>query len=95
MNPPAVNRQAFYTRFLHTLRAQLSFAPSDFFEHELSADNFLRSSLTSLAARVASAEGAEPPLRAEMGLIHAFLAQRFKLDLGAGEEEDEPVVVQL
>jgi len=27
--------------------------------------------------------------------MQSFLAERFKLDLGAGEDEDEPVVVQL
>ncbi|KAL3927444.1 MAG: hypothetical protein SGPRY_002820 [Prymnesium sp.] len=42
------SRPSMYTRFLSALRAQLHFAPSDFFEDELSADNFLRSSLATL-----------------------------------------------
>jgi len=47
--------------FCRIVRAQLAFAPADFFEDELSADNFLRDALGALAERVADAAGARGP----------------------------------
>lgn len=99
-------RTALFVGFVQALRAQLAFAPPDFFDDELSADNFLRSALGGLAARagaepLAKAEGQQalaPALAAELARLRAFALERFRIDIEvdlADEDEDEPTVVEL
>lgn len=90
-----------YIHFLQTLRAQLAFAPVDFFEDDLSADNFLLRSLGGLVQRLDETHsGISPALRAETHRLREFVKERFRLDLdegsaAAGGDDDEPVVVDL
>jgi len=99
-------RTALFVGFVQALRAQLAFAPPDFFDDELSADNFLRSALGGLAARagaepLAKAEGQQalaPALAAELARLRAFALECFRIDIEvdlADEDEDEPTVVEL
>jgi len=99
-------RTALFVGFVQALRAQLAFAPPDFFDDELSADNFLRSALGGLAARsgaepLAKAEGQQalaPALAAELARLRAFALEHFRIDIEvdlADEDEDEPTVVEL
>jgi len=92
-----LDRPRLYARLLRILRAQLALAPRDFFEDELSADNFLRDALANLA-ELAVGQPLGPQLEAEFGQLWGFLATHFGLTLealraGALDEEDEPVVV--
>uniref|UniRef100_A0A7S0IU72 AAR2 C-terminal domain-containing protein n=1 Tax=Calcidiscus leptoporus TaxID=127549 RepID=A0A7S0IU72_9EUKA len=92
-----LGRPSLYVNFLQVLRAQLLFAPEDFFLDELCADNFLHASLAALASRTSSCDLAAP-LRSELARFWAFVGERFGSEmveqlLAGGDEDDSPVVV--
>ena len=92
-----LSRPGLYVKLLPILRAQLHLAPRDFFEDELSADNFLRSSLTALAT-LAEGHSLHEQLAAELDRLWKFVRSRFGLELQSllnepMEGDDEPVVV--
>jgi len=92
-----VQKPRLYGRLLPIVRAQLTLAPRDFFEDELSADNFLRGALASLA-ELSEGQPLAPPLQLELSALWTFLAAHFGITLealraGSLDDEDEPVVV--
>ena len=85
---------------LTTVRAQLLFAPEDFFQDELSADNFVRRALVSLATH---AHDAQPPLAAplaeQLSRLFRFVRERFGLDIerlrdDELEDDEAPTIVE-
>uniref|UniRef100_A0A7S3ES93 AAR2 C-terminal domain-containing protein n=1 Tax=Haptolina ericina TaxID=156174 RepID=A0A7S3ES93_9EUKA len=92
-----LSRPGLYVKLFPVLRAQLLLAPRDFFEDELSADNFLRASLSSLAS-LADGHQLHAGLEAELERLWKFVLSRFGLGRSQllaeqlGEDED-PVVV--
>ena len=100
-------RPSLYLRLLPILRAQLTLAPADFFESELSEDNFLRDTLATLAELTSgpplgggahAAPSLAPELSAELGRLWDFMGSQFGLSLdalcaSALDEDDAPVVV--
>ena len=92
-----LDRPRLFCRFLALLRAQLALAPADFFEDELSADNFLRCALAELLERT-EGQSLAPTLVGELRQLWRFLETQFGLTLdalrtGAMDDDEEPVVV--
>ena len=94
-----LDRPRLFCRFLALLRAQLALAPADFFEDELSADNFLRRAFAELLERT-EGQPLAPSLVSELRRLWRLLEAQFGLTLdslrtGTMDEEDEPVVVSI
>ncbi|TMW59483.1 hypothetical protein Poli38472_004552 [Pythium oligandrum] len=84
-----------FRAFLKLLRTQLEQIPVDFFQDELTGDNFLRPCMASLLELLRDAEC--PPELGSMGeQLTGLLQSRFHLDLGTellDDDEFAPVVV--
>ncbi|KAJ3046201.1 a1-alpha2 repression [Rhizophlyctis rosea] len=96
-----------FLEFLGILRVQIEECPDDFFQSDLTTDNFLRHSLTSLVRTVQdrSGRGIPPNLQKSLDSLLDYIRDRFQWDLrhdvhvmGEEEKEDDeyaPVVVDL
>jgi A1 cistron-splicing factor AAR2 len=96
----------FTCGFLRTFYEQLHYSPDDFFETELSCDNFLRPVLSSLFENLGGAstgEGLDDHVREHRNRLFTFTQKKFNIyreesrstgvDKFALAEEDMPVVV--
>jgi len=72
------NNQPFTSAFLRMLFGQLNFAPADFFENELSTQNFLRPTITALFSAL-SGPGLNPTLLEHKKRLRTFLQKKFNL----------------
>lgn len=94
-----LRRPALFASFLRALEAQLRLAPSDLFVDALSAENFLRASLASLAGATEGAPLA-PPLASQLERFWQFVGERFGGDILAelrdadADPDDAPCVVE-
>jgi len=94
-----MSRPGLFTKFLSTLRAQLHFAPHDFFvDSELSEDNFLLGALTNLASATEDQTYCEQ-LTEELDRFWKFVHMRFEVDVrqlrcDSALDDDAPVVVE-
>jgi A1 cistron-splicing factor AAR2 len=68
----------FCYAFMKILFSQLNFAPADFFENELSTDNFLRPVITSLFSSL-TRPNLDPTLVEHKQRLRTFLQKRFNL----------------
>jgi A1 cistron-splicing factor AAR2 len=79
-------KPAFYAVFLRVLYEQLGYSPDDFFHTELSHENFLRPTMTSLF-QMLNAEGLHPTLEEHRKRLLTFMRKKFNLfEENAGEE---------
>lgn len=72
------NNQPFTSAFLRMLFGQLNFAPADFFENELSTQNFLRPTITALFSALYG-PGLNPTLLEHKKRLRTFLQKKFNL----------------
>jgi len=86
-----VNQPLFASIFIKTLYAQLNFCPDDFFDNELSKENFLRPSLSALFSALNS-EGVSADVNAHKRRLFTFVKKKFSL---YGSENGDSVVGQL
>jgi len=70
--------QPFTAAFMRMLFAQLNFAPADFFENELSTQNFLRPTITALFSAL-SGPNLNPTLLEHKKRLRTFLQKKFNL----------------
>lgn len=68
----------FTAAFMRVLFGQLNFAPADFFENELSTQNFLRPAITALFSAL-SGPALNPTLFEHKKRLRAFLQKKFNL----------------
>lgn len=74
----ATKKPSFFAAFIRVFYEQLSFCPSDFFEAELSKDNFLRSTMTCLFENL-STSNLSPSLVEHRKRLLSFLQKKFGL----------------
>lgn len=72
------NNPPFTAAFMRVLFGQLNFAPADFFENELSTQNFLRPAITALFSALSGA-AVNPTLFEHKKRLRAFLQKKFNL----------------